>query len=158
MQMQKQNSSPARPGVQGRLVPKDWEQFQHYKDRRPPWIKIHRSLLDDRAYMALPVEARALAPLLWLLASENSPPSVEASDVAWRLRLPEQEVQVALQALVASGFVILEASCKQDASAVLAECLHVATPERERGEYRGDQRYRYRDSVAGVRVSRTQSA
>ena len=29
------------------LIPKNWSQFQHYKGRRPPWIKLHRALLDE---------------------------------------------------------------------------------------------------------------
>lgn len=24
---------------------RNWEQFQHYKDRNPPWIKLHFALL-----------------------------------------------------------------------------------------------------------------
>ena len=28
----------------------NWEKFQHYKVRRPPWIKLHHSLLDDYAF------------------------------------------------------------------------------------------------------------
>ena len=26
---------------------KNWAQFQHFKDRSPPWIKLHREFLDD---------------------------------------------------------------------------------------------------------------
>ncbi len=53
------------------LQPKNWAVFQHYKDRCPPWIKLHRDLLNDRSYMRLPIASKALAPMLWLLASES---------------------------------------------------------------------------------------
>ena len=26
---------------------KNWSEFQHYKDRAPPWVKLHHSLLDN---------------------------------------------------------------------------------------------------------------
>jgi hypothetical protein len=26
---------------------KNWAQFQHFKDRKPPWVKLYRDLLDD---------------------------------------------------------------------------------------------------------------
>lgn len=54
-----------------KLIPRRWSDFQHYKDRRPPWIKLHKALLDDREYQRLPLASRALAPMLWLLASES---------------------------------------------------------------------------------------
>ena len=52
------------------IVPKNWSQFQHYRDRSPTWLKLHRSLLDDFDYHCLPIASKALAPFLWLLASE----------------------------------------------------------------------------------------
>jgi hypothetical protein len=62
---------------------KNWAEFQHYKDRSPPWIRLHRSFLDDYDFHCLPVASRALAPMLWLLASENKDLSsgiIEGSD------------------------------------------------------------------------------
>ena len=53
------------------LIPKNWAVFQHYKDRCPPWIKLHRDLLNDRTFMCLPLASKAIAPLMWLLASES---------------------------------------------------------------------------------------
>ena len=37
-----------------RLRIKNWAEFQHYRTRRPPWIKLHRGLLDDYAWHCLP--------------------------------------------------------------------------------------------------------
>ena len=62
-----------------KLVPKNWTIFQHYKDRCPPWVKLHRELLNDKQFMCLPVASKALAPLLWLLASESNDGSFNAS-------------------------------------------------------------------------------
>jgi hypothetical protein len=35
------------------LQVKNWRSFQHYGKRNPPWIKLHRALLDDYAFCAL---------------------------------------------------------------------------------------------------------
>ena len=32
---------------------KNWDEFQHYKDRNPPWIKLHNHLLDDYEFEML---------------------------------------------------------------------------------------------------------
>jgi hypothetical protein len=109
------------------LRPKNWAKFQHYKDRRPPWIKLYRSLLDDRAFMCLPVASKALAPMLWLLASddENGEIRGELADIAFRLRMSDAELKTALKPLISNGMF-------DDASTVLADCLQPATPETER--------------------------
>jgi hypothetical protein len=52
---------------------KNWKTCQHYKKRNPPWIKLHRSTLDDLDFLKLPVASKALAPYLWLLASGCKP-------------------------------------------------------------------------------------
>jgi hypothetical protein len=109
-----------------KLIPKNWKAFQHYNDRCPPWIKLHRDLLNDRAFMSLPVASKALAPLMWLLASESKDGSFDASseELAFRLRLSLSEVEAGLKPLINSGFFV-------DASTMLAPCLQAAIPERE---------------------------
>ena len=109
-----------------RLVPKNWETFQHYKDRCPPWIKLHRDLLNDRAFMRLPTASKALAPMLWLLASESKDGEFDGSieELEFRLRMPEHELSVGLKALIESGFFLV-------ASGSLSDCLRTAIPETE---------------------------
>lgn len=111
------------------LVPKKWADFQHYKDRCPPWIKLHRDILNDKEYMRLPLASKALAPLLWLLASESKDGVFDATtdELEFRLRLTKQEVESGLRPLIDKGFFVI-------ASGVLAECLPTAIPEESRGE------------------------
>jgi hypothetical protein len=52
------------------LKVKNWDQFQHYGKRNPPWIKLHRALLDDYAFCALTDVAKGHLMLLWLFASQ----------------------------------------------------------------------------------------
>ena len=54
------------------LSVKNWSHFQHYAKRNPPWIKLHRALLDDYAFCSLPDVAKGHLMLLWLLASQNN--------------------------------------------------------------------------------------
>jgi len=109
------------------LQPKNWAVFQHYKDRCPPWIKLHRDLLNDRSYMRLPIASKALAPMLWLLASESKDGVFDGSldELVFRLHISEKEYKEGLKPLIDNDFFIL-------ASGVLAERLQVAIPETER--------------------------
>jgi hypothetical protein len=103
-----------------RLIPKGWRDFQHYKNRNPPWIRLHRKLLDDRVFHSLPTASKALAPMLWLLASESLDGSINGNvpELAFRLRQSEKEIDAALKPLISKGFFVVQ----QDASSVLADC------------------------------------
>ena len=48
---------------------KKWGTFQHYKNRNPPWIKFHTSLLDDYEFQCLPDGAKWQLLLIWLVAA-----------------------------------------------------------------------------------------
>lgn len=50
---------------------KNWAEFQHYKDRNPPWIKLHRALLDDYEFASLQDASKAHLMLIWLFASQR---------------------------------------------------------------------------------------
>jgi len=108
------------------LTPKNWSAFQHYKDRKPAWIKLHHGLLDDFAFSCLPVASKALAPLLWLLASEYQDGKITApiDEVAFRLHMTPSDLLSALTPLIDSGFFV--------ASEPLAGCYQDAIPEKER--------------------------
>lgn len=111
------------------LAPKNWATFQHYKDRNPPWIKLHKGLLDDYEFQCLPVASRALAPCLWLLASEYPDGVITLTEDAlqFRLRMTLDELVDAIQPLVNAGFF----SCD---SALLATGKRSAMPEESREE------------------------
>ena len=108
------------------LQPKNWAVFQHYKDRCPPWIKLHRDLLNDRTYMRLPIASKAIAPMLWLLASESKDGVFDGSldELVFRLHITPKEYQDGVKPLIDNDFFIL-------VSGVLAERKQVAIPETE---------------------------
>lgn len=109
---------------------KNWSEFQHYKDRSPSWVKLHKSLLDNYDFHCLPVASRALAPMLWLLASEsiNGAFTSDLKKIAFRLHMTESEVEAAIRPLQDADFIELYG----DASNALAETEHDASPEREK--------------------------
>lgn len=114
------------------IVPKNWAEFQHYKNRRPPWIKLYRSLLDDAEFHCLPDASKALAIMLWLLASDSETGVIngDIKALAFRLRTTPQKMKDALNPLIESGFF--------HASEVLAPCLQHAIPEKSREETETD--------------------
>ena len=81
---------------------KNWSKFQHFKDRRPPWVKLYRDLLDDPDWHELDAEAAKILVSLWLLASEDEDQEGKLPDVkriAFRLRIPVNKVNQALTKL-----------------------------------------------------------
>ena len=106
---------------------KNWSRFQHYKARRPPWVRLHRSLLDDRTFAELSDFSSRLLVLLWLIASETKSDdgtiSGDVEDIAFRVHRDVEEVLPALQELALRGFIRLGTD---DASTVLADRQQVA--------------------------------
>jgi hypothetical protein len=76
------------------MKPKNWRRFQHFKDRKPPWIKLYRDLLDDLEWHKLKGEAAKFLVQLWLLASEDEEGKLPSIDViSFRFRMNAGEVQ-----------------------------------------------------------------
>ena len=68
---------------------KNWTKFQHFKDRRPPWVKLYRDILDDLEWHELDPLAAKVLVMLWLIASENDGRIPDNKTLAFRLRLTE---------------------------------------------------------------------
>lgn len=97
------------------LSVKDWDKFQHYKDRQPPWIKLHRELLDNYEFTCLQDASKAHLMLIWLLASQldNRVPN----DAGWIARRIGALSTVNIKLLIDKGFLVVE----QNDSILLAE-------------------------------------
>lgn len=85
---------------------KNWDEFQHYKKRNPPWIKLHRALNEDHAFAGLKDKTKAHLMLIWILASssEGRIPH-DAKFVGARINALEP---VDLEAMIAAGFLIAD--------------------------------------------------
>ena len=115
------------------IIPKNWAEFQHYKDRAPPWIKLHKGLLDNFEFQSLPVASRALAPMLWLLASDHERGEIDAAPkkLAFRLRMTEREVTDALRPLIDNDFFL---SIDVDSDLLAGRKRDACLEERQRRE------------------------
>ncbi len=117
---------------------RNFQKFQHYAHRSPPWVKLHRSALQDYAFTCLQDASKAHAMLLWLLASgcDNAIPD----DPQWIARQIHATEPVDIDALVSAG--ILErydsAPRKRDASKVRASRKQNGGTETEERRDRGD--------------------
>jgi len=103
---------------------KNWQKYQHYKNRRPPWIRLYRDLLDDPEFHVLPGEAVKVLIQFWLIASEDGSqegllPSLEK--LCFRLRIGEADLLGNIEKL--TDWLV-------GASDLIAERSQRATPER----------------------------
>ena len=120
---------------------KNWKEFQHYKDRHPPWIKLHLPLLDDVEYLALPDKAKLVLVHCWIAAGKLWNPIKEVEpllpfDLSLLRLLLHLSQRLHVDDLIASGFLIPVSSdynnLREDvASNTLAEPEQDASPEVE---------------------------
>jgi len=107
-----------------------WEKFQHYKDRNPPWIKLHNHLLDDYNFECLPDATKCHLLCIWMLASRTNNKMV--FDNSWVKRKIGANSTVDLELLLSAGFIELQ-SQEQDASNALVS-EEKRREEKRRGE------------------------
>ncbi len=114
--------------MSGHFSVRNFEKFQHYKDRNPPWIRLYNSLLDDYEFGRLPDASKAHLLAIWLLASryDNKIPY----DSEWVSRRINATEPVDLDALAKGGFIVADQGC----SKTLADCKQDAKPEESREE------------------------
>jgi hypothetical protein len=131
----------------GKLRVRNWATFQHYKERRPPWIKLHVEILDEyyhdgtpKKFRTLPDNAKLTFLMLLALASRYKDGIIPNDNPAWIARETGlREATVNTLALVECGYL------ERDASATLADCKHDApkvlgseTEAEAEGETEGD--------------------
>lgn len=82
---------------------KNLEKFQHYRNRRPPWIKLHRSVLEDYHFRRLQDASKAHLMLLWVVASGCN--NVLHDDAQWLQALTGATTPIDIDELVSAGFL-----------------------------------------------------
>lgn len=152
------SSRPAAAAVKFFRI-RDFKKYQHYKDRNPPWVKLHGELLDDYEFQQLPVSARYLyLHLTWLASKTDNKIPNDGAWVAGRLGLEASPVGADLDYLYRGGWLEAwrpragesyapgeqldlpetpeptpppESAGSASASKVLATCYQVASTETE---------------------------
>jgi hypothetical protein len=122
---------------------KNWEKFQHYKDRRPTWVKLLIEIIDEfdqdgmpKKFHKLPDSAKLTFILLACLRANYNKHIPYPSEKWLKDRLGIQKLD--LQPLVNAGFVVVDTELIQDDTETLA-------PETERETYTKRQRERQRE-------------
>jgi uncharacterized phage protein (TIGR02220 family) len=78
---------------------KNWSKFQHFKDRKPPWVKLYRDILDDLEWHELDPQAAKVLVMLWLIASEDEGRLPNNKELAFRLRISEKSLETVVSKL-----------------------------------------------------------
>src|SRR5579883_1434319 len=86
------------------LSVKNYDVFQHYKDRRPPWIKLYWKLLDDDKFVMLDLANRGLYCHFLLLASRHE--NVIPYDLNYIRKQFKLDTEPDLSRLLADGFLL----------------------------------------------------
>jgi len=115
---------------------RNWDEFQHFKDRTPPWIKLYRYLLDDPEWHELSGDDSKVLVMLWLIASEDK--AMEGNlpnnkTLSFRLRINESKLNQSLTKL--SHWLII------DDIAVISECNHDDAPEERQSRDKGETEF-----------------
>ena len=71
---------------------RNFTKFQHFKDRKPPWVKLYRELLDDLEWHELDAKSSKVLVMLWLIASESEGLLPDEKKLAFRLRMSPRDV------------------------------------------------------------------
>lgn len=114
---------------------RNWEEYQHYKNRDPVWIKLYHRLLDDYEYGCLQDASKLLLFSLYMLAARTG--NKIPADLDWIKSKAMIKGKVNLEELEATGFISYSGdvpSCYQDASKSLATCYAREEKRRDRVE------------------------
>ncbi len=126
---------------------KNWERFQHYKDRDPPWVKLYRDLLTSESWVLGTDLSRVVQVASTLLAprySNQIPLRFDLLKRVMSLECKEAEFERAIRHLVNTGFLEIQGVTEpqkvveQSASTTLATCTS-ETEQRRAEEIRSDK-------------------
>ena len=95
------------------LAVRNLAEYQHYKNRNPPWVKLHVKILQDEHFRELSIEARLLFLLLLAVAAGKN--NRIPDDPRWieiETGIRKQVASKALAELLAGRYLV----CKHDAS------------------------------------------
>lgn len=94
----------------------NWDELTHYKDRRPIWIKLHLALFSNYKFTSMKPEHQSLLLFIWAICAENGTGECDFDlemlrDKTRRPKLATED----LKAIENKGFIVLLATCYQDA-------------------------------------------
>jgi len=108
---------------------KNWQTYQHYRDRNPPWIKLHYEIMTSSDWVMLADANKLLAVVCMLVASRHE--GRVPLDLDYIKRVAYLDKKPDLTPLIKCGFLIVDSNSKQ--------ALATARPETE--TYREETEY-----------------
>jgi hypothetical protein len=123
---------------------RNWEKFQHYKDRCPPWIKLHYTMLSSKDWVMMTDSERVLAIACMLIASQSELGSGRfEADPEYIKRVAYLHKTPDLQPLINQGFLEVidngASTCKQMQAKATTETEAEAETEAEERQTLGQQ-------------------
>lgn len=116
---------------------RNWEKFQHYKDRSAPWIKLYRDMMDSALWVMSSDASKLLAMCTMFLAVRND--NKIPLDIPYIRRVCHLETDPDFSDLIKHQFIEIideNGDCYQHASNLLAMC----TTEKRRIEERREEK------------------
>lgn len=100
----------------------NWEKHQHYKTRRPPWIKLHTDVFQNYDFSRLQDASKLLAFAIWTVASKSVsgefPYDIDYIKSVCSISSVTEEN---LQELVNAGFIVASNALAKSSSETEAE-------------------------------------
>lgn len=134
----------------------NWSEFQHYNDRRPPWIKLHFGLLASRDWVVLDNDGRVLAVACMLIASQTPGSTAQLgifpNDLEYIRRVAYLDKPPDLSSLVSCGFIRPYKRPQADASKMLASAS-IGSSEKSKTDRKTDRKTDKNSCRAGCPTS-----
>lgn len=103
---------------------RNWSRFQHYRERNPPWIKLHVEILSSEDWVLLSDASKLLAVVCMIVAAKRG--GTVPDDPAYLRRVGYLNAEPNLKPLVECRFLELLAGASNE-----NEPLASARPEKE---------------------------
>lgn len=125
------------------LSVKNWTEFQHYKDRDPTWVKLHRNVLTSESWVLGTDLSRLVQVASMMLAARYSneiPYRFDLIKKVTSIDCKEAELKKAIQHLIDTNFLEIKEVTEtlkvveHSASTTLAVCSSEKRREEERRE------------------------
>jgi len=105
----------------------NWDRFQHYTKRNPPWIKLHYEILSSADWVELSDASRVLAVACMLIASRNE--GIVPSNKEYIKRVAYLNKTPDFQPLLKCGFLQGYEGMQADASTMQADATSESDSE-----------------------------
>jgi hypothetical protein len=135
---------------------RNWSRFQHYKDRNPPWIKLHAEVFTSQDWVALDDTSKALMLICMVVAAKHD--GCVPDDPDYIKRVAYLSKRPNLKPLIDCGFLEIpqaDASERKQEQADAITLLADARPEKESSSSKNSNKSEAEtESISGVPPSK----